>query len=146
MRLFALLLLAAPLSAQQTVIVPNVDVAAPNVTNEVTVNVPPLDSALVAAQIARDEAAIRQMEIIAAYFEDCGCTSQGGSRATQVATGGIALFLGLIWWELRKGSKDGIDGAPGKDGKDGADGQDGIHGRIGHPKPPPFSDDEGSES
>ncbi len=128
------LLFVGPLSAQQTVVVPDVNVTVP--VPEVTVNVeaPPPDP----EAVAREEAAIRAEERIAdaieAWVENCGCVSQGSSGVTQIATAGIVFALGLIWWELRKGNTNGVDGAPGRDGADGSDGtngQDGVDGRDG---------------
>ncbi len=131
-KLLALLLVAAPLgAAQQTVVVPDVNVENTNVIDgiqlDVTVTLPPPDS----AAVARDEAAARAMAAIEEYLANCGCMNQGPSGVTQVATAGIVLALGLIWLELRKGNKDGMDGAPGAPGHDGADGADGQDGQDG---------------
>jgi hypothetical protein len=129
--LICALLVASPLAAQDNTVITIQDTTVVNIFDNdstfIFIEQAPRDS----AQVARDEAAARAMSDIADYLENCGCVNQGTSRATQIATGGIAFFLGLIWWELRKGNKDGADGADGAAGKDGATGPTGPTGPPG---------------
>ena len=102
MRLLALLLLAAPLSAQQTVVVPDVIVENTNVIDgiavDVTVELPPPDS----AAVARDEAAQRSMDAIADYLQDCGCVSTGPTTVNVIANAGLTLAAFFIGWQLKR--------------------------------------------
>ncbi len=139
--LLVLLLLAAPLSAQ----LPETITLEPAVVNQgdIIINFDSLRAILEdvfavqepdSAEVARLELEARALRATIDWYENCGCVNQGTSRTTTIATGGIALFLGLIWWELRSGNRDGVDGkdgakgATGEPGSDGADGKDGADG------------------
>lgn len=125
MRLLALLLLAAPLSAQQTVVVPDVNVQVEPTPITIENNVQVMsDSAMVANFNAN-------MDAFRAYLEqerECN-TCGGASTTTKVAVAVLIPVLVWIAWELRgiKNNSAGIPGEPGKDGSDGVDGEDGHH-------------------
>ena len=124
MRLLALLLLAVPLSAQQTVVVPDVEnvinLPALEITNEITVM---SDSAMI-ANLNRNLEALR-VEIAAQECNTCG----GANTTTKIAVAVLIPVLVWIAWELRgiKNNSAGVPGEPGKDGVDGEDGEDGHH-------------------
>ncbi len=124
MRLLVLLLLAAPLSAQQTqtTLVPDVNVNLPpmEITNEITVM---SDSAMI-ANLNRNLEALR-VEIAAQECNTCG----GANTTTKVAVAVLIPVLVWIAWELRgiKNNSAGVPGEPGRDGVDGEDGEDGHH-------------------
>lgn len=107
MKLLALLLLAAPLSAQlpETITIEPAQVT--NIINldsialGVTVEYAPRDS----AAVARDEAAQRTMDAIAEYLENCGCVNTGPSTVNVIANAGLTLAAFLIAWQL-KGIKE----------------------------------------
>lgn len=98
--LITVLLLSAPLSAQQTVVVPDVNVEVENVIDSISVHVtleqPEPDS----AQIARDEATERAMEAIAEYLATCGCMESGSSSV--VTNAGLTLAAFFIGWQLKR--------------------------------------------
>ncbi len=134
-KLLALLLVAAPLGAQE--IPRNISIVP--ATNDITINVdslaftlevPPPDS----DAVAREEAAIAAEERIAdaieAWVENCGCVDQGPTTVNVIANAGLTVAAFLIAWQLRgiKNRPGGGDGADGQDGQDGADGQDGRDG------------------
>ena len=98
--IFTVLLLAAPLSAQQTVVVPdvNVEVQVEPTPIEITIEVPPPDS----ASAARDVAAQRAMESIADYLENCGCLNQGTSTVVRVGQGALVLAAFFIGLQLKR--------------------------------------------
>ena len=125
------LLCAAPLSAQQTVVVPDVSVVVepPAITNEITVNVPPTDSAKAAVQQQFHEAAI-------AYMESCNCMGGGTSMTTKVALGVVAPILLWMAWSLHKSSRDSPDHHPGERGPQGEPGERGPQGEPGEPGEP----------
>ena len=96
MRLLILLLLAAPLSAQQTVVVPDV-------TN--TINLPPLevvneitvmtDSAMI-ANLNRNLEALR-LEIAAQECNTCGT-----SNVVRIGQGALVLIAAFMAWQVKK--------------------------------------------
>ncbi len=89
---------AVPLSAQvqSTTLVPDINVVVNGDTIVVNVEVPPPDS----AQVARDEAALRAMEAIAEYLENCDCADRGSSNVTVVANAALTVAAFLIVWRL----------------------------------------------
>lgn len=97
-----LLLLAVPLSAQQTVVVPDVNVEIENLIDSIqvslTVEMPPPDS----AQVARDEAAQRAMDAIADYLAYCGCVNTSPSTVNVVTNVGLTLAAIFIGWQLKR--------------------------------------------
>ena len=100
MRLLVLLLLAAPLSAQepQTVVVPNVEITVPvpEVFNEVNIEVPMSDS-------IRDARIADALESIAAAIEAQGCDTCGGtSNVVRIGQGALVLAAFFIGWQLKR--------------------------------------------
>lgn len=99
---FAIILFAAPLSAQQTVVVPNVNVEVENVIDSIrlnlTVTMPEPDS----AQIAREEEGLRLTQALADYMENCGCIDRGSSNVSVVANAGLTLAAFFIGWQLKR--------------------------------------------
>ncbi len=134
--LFALLLLAAPLSAQQTVVVPdvNVPITVEPTPIEITVQVQGPDSAQLAA-------ALRAQEAIAAYFENCGCINTGPSKLSVASNAALTLAVLIVAWRVGKGRPDhhpgetGPQGIPGPPGEPGEPGERGPHGPQGEPGP-----------
>ncbi len=127
----ALLLLAAPLSAQvpdRFVIEPAQVTLGDNIIKldsiNLTVTMPATDSVAAAVQQQFHQAVI-------SYLETCGCMESGPSPVNQIATGGIVLALGLIAWQL-KGIKDktGVEDAP-LDPEPDADHPDDGYGESG---------------
>ena len=100
-------LVVAPLSAQDQVGTIRVDAPAVEITNdhpitnEITLELPPPDS----ASIARDEASERAMNAISDYLATCGCVDSGPSNVSVVTNIGITAALFFIGWQL-KGIKD----------------------------------------
>ena len=96
MRLLILLLLAAPLSAQQTVVVPDVEntINLPplEITNEITVMT---DSAMI-ANLNRNLEALR-LEIAAQECNTCG-----GSDLVRVGQGALVLIAAFMAWQVKK--------------------------------------------
>lgn len=96
------LVVAAPLSAQQTVVVPDVNVDIENVIDSIgvilTVELPSPDS----AQVARDEAAQRAMDAIATYLEDCGCVNAGPTTINVLTNAGLTLAAFFIGWQIKR--------------------------------------------
>ena len=126
MRLLALLLLAAPLAGQQTVVVPDVNVQGDSIfiTNEVNVEV--MSDSVMIANLNRNLEALR---VIIAEQE---CNTCGGANTTtKIAVAVLIPVLVWIAWELR-GIKNNSEGVPGPAGQDGSDGQDGEDGEDGH--------------
>ena len=92
----ALLLLAAPLSAQQTVVVPDVVVPITVPVPEVTVNVPPsMSDSTRAVNLALNNELLRQL------LERDGCNTCGGANGTTVAVSVLIPVLLWMAWELR---------------------------------------------
>ncbi len=119
-----------PLTAQQTVVVPDVNVENTNVIDgiqlDVTLTMPPCDSACV----ARDEATQRFRDRFVEWMDTCGCVNQGPATTVNVISN-IALTLAvlLVAYQISKGredGKDGVDGQAGPQGEPGQDGQDGT--------------------
>ena len=96
MRLLILLLLAAPLSAQQTVVVPDVSVVVepPAITNEINVEVMS-DSAMI-ANLNRNLEALR-VEIAAQECNTCGT-----SNVVRVGQGALVLIAAFMAWQVKK--------------------------------------------
>ena len=98
MKLFILLLFAFPLSAQQTVVIPdmNIIVEPTPIVNEITVIVEaaPLDS----AGVARQEAATQAMADIVIYLAER--EPVGTSNVIRIANAGLTLAAFLIVWRL----------------------------------------------
>ena len=96
MRLLILLLLAAPLSAQQTVVVPDVtntiNLPPLEITNEITVM---SDSAMI-ANLNRNLEALR-VEIAAQECNTCG-----GSDLVRVGQGALVLIAAFMAWQVKK--------------------------------------------
>ncbi len=143
--LLTLLLLAAPLSAQQTVVVPDVTVPITNVIDgirlDVDVQLPPTDSARAAVQQQFHEAAI-------AYMENCGCMNTGPSTATVVSNAALTVAVLLVAWRIGKNEHSGhSDGQPGETGLRGVPGMDGATGPEGPegPQGPPGEKGEPGE-
>ncbi len=122
MRLLILLLLAAPLSAQQTVVVPDVNVQVEPTPITIENNVEVMSDSAMIANLNRNLEALR-VEIAAQECNTCG----GANTTTKVAVAVLIPVLVWIAWELRgiKNNSEGIPGQPGKDGSDGVDGVDG---------------------
>ena len=135
-----LFLLAAPLSAQQTVVVPDVIVTVEPTPIEITVEAQPLDS----AQVARDEAAQRAMEIIADYLETCGCVNTGPSTVTVIGNAALTFAVLLVAYQVGKERPDhhpGPAGPPGEPGPAGPTGETGPPGERGERGEPGNSDE-----
>ena len=100
--LLAALLLAVPLAAQQTVVVPDVDVTVENridsIAVGVTVTFPEPDS----ASVARSEAAERAMRAIEEYLAECGCTGGGTSAIVRVGQGLLTVAAFWIGYQLKR--------------------------------------------
>ncbi len=135
--LLAAFLIVAPLSGQQTVVYPDVQID--NIVNveptpiEITVM---SDSAMI-ANLNENLEALRE-QIAAGECNSCG----GTSTTTKFALGVVGPLLLWMAISLHRGSKDSPDhhpgergpvgpagppgpqGEPGKDGKDGKDGED----------------------
>ncbi len=122
MRLLILLLLAAPLSAQQTVVVPDVNVQVEPTPITIENNVEVMSDSAMIANLNRNLEALR-VEIAAQECNTCG----GANTTTKVAVAVLIPVLVWIAWELR-GIKNNSEGIPGADGKDGSDGVDGVDG------------------
>lgn len=120
------LLVASPLAAQQTVVVPDVTINLPplEITNEITVMT---DSAMI-ANLTRNLEALR-VQIAERECNAC----EGANTTTKIAVAVLLPVLVWIAWEIRGIRKNsaGIPGEPGKDGADGKDGQDGQDGEDG---------------
>lgn len=103
MRLLVLLLLAAPLSAQQTVVYPDVQI-------DNTVNVEPTpieitvmtDSAMI-ANLNRNLEALR-LEIAAQECNTCG-----GSNVVRIGQGALVLIAAFMAWQVKKIADRGPD-------------------------------------
>jgi len=100
MRFFILLLLATPLSAQQVVVVPDIQ-------NTVNVEPTPIEIPVEAATpdsaaVARDEAAQRAMDAIADYLAECDCLNQGTSAVVRVGQGALVLAAFWIAYQLKR--------------------------------------------
>ena len=100
MRLLILLLLAAPLSAQepQTVVVPNV-------LNEITVGPTPVeifvqpamsDSAMI-ANLAENNRLLREMLV-----QERECCGGGGSTVVRIGQGALVLIAAFMAWQVKK--------------------------------------------
>ncbi len=131
-------LVAAPLSAQQTVVVPDV-------VNEITVNG---DTIVVIVNVGADcdstcrrEAADRQTETIRQILTSDRPRST--TRVVQVANVGLTVAAFLIAWKISKlepgasgsaGEKGspGEPGPPGEPGEQGPPGKDGQDGEGSH--------------
>lgn len=126
----ALLLLAAPLGAQQqsTTLVPDINVNLPplEITNEITVM---SDSAMI-VNLAENNRLLREMLLADRECDTCG----GANRTTKIAVAVLIPVLAWIAWEIRglKNATGSIPGEPGQDGSDGQDGQDGQDGKHDH--------------
>lgn len=94
--------LAAPLSAQQTVVVPDVIVEVENVIDSVLVNVTLKQEPRDSAQIAREEASERAMDAISEYLATCGCVDSGTSNVSVVTNVGLTLAAFFIGWQLKR--------------------------------------------
>ena len=96
MRLMILLLLAAPLSAQQTVTIPppdiNVNLPPLEITNEITVMT---DSAMI-ANLNRNLEALR-LEIAAQECNTCG-----SSNVVRAGQGVLVLIAAFMAWQVKK--------------------------------------------
>lgn len=140
MRLLILLLLAAPLSAQQTVVVPDVNVQVEPTPITIENNVEVMSDSAMIANLNRNLEALR-LEIAAQECNTCG----GANTTTKVAVAVLIPVLVWIAWELRgiKNNSEGIPGERGRDGKDGVDGEDGEDGHHDHRRK---HDDESGES
>ncbi len=145
MRLMLLLLLAAPLGAQQTVVVPDVNVPITVSPTPFVNNINVMTDSAMIANLNENLRLLRE-DIAAGECNTCG----GANTTTKVAVAILLPVLVWIAWELR-GIKnnsersggvgaqgvggingvDGQDGADGTDGADGADGQDGAPGADG---------------
>lgn len=97
---FYFLFQVVPLTAQQTVVVPDVivEVQVQPTPIEIILEVPPPDS----ATVVKDEATQRAMESIADYLENCGCLNQGTSTVTRVGQGALVLAAFFIGWQLKR--------------------------------------------
>ena len=132
-KLLLALVLAAPLSAQQTVVVPDVNID--NVVNidslrvDVTVELPPPDS----AKIAREEAAERANNAIAEYIATCDCIDRGPSTFNYVANSLLTAAVIVIAWKI--GKEKGAPGERGPAGETGPQGPAGERGPIGETGP-----------
>ena len=95
-KILLILLLAAPLSAQQTVVVPDVlvEVEPTPLTIQNTVEVMP-DS------IRLDRIA-DALEGIAEAIAECGCMDQGTSRVVRLGQGALVLAAFWIGWQLKR--------------------------------------------
>ncbi len=142
MRLLALLLLAAPLAAQepQTIVVPNVE-------NNINIQFDSLRAILedfLAAQPAPMSDSVRQanfdrnMEAFRELLAEDDEEEATSTTTTIVNVGRPAFIVLLSLLGLRKlgqivdaleagAGKDGQDGQDGTDGTDGTDGEDGSH-------------------
>ena len=102
MKLLALLLLVVPLSAQQTVVVPDVVVEVENVIDSIVVNLTLEQEEPDSASVAREEAAERAMEAITDYLENCACVDRGPTTVNVVANAGLTLAAFFIGWQLKR--------------------------------------------
>ncbi len=122
MRLLVLLLLAAPLSAQQTVVYPDVQI-----DNTVNVEPTPIEITVMSDSVMISNLN-RNLEALRQQIAD---SERGGANTTtKIAVAVLIPVLVWIAWELRgiKNNSAGIPGEPGRDGSDGVDGQDGEDG------------------
>ena len=143
--LLALLLLAAPLSAQDR----DIAIVPAEQTNNIYIQFDSLRAILEDIFAGRQESMsidtmnvrlAEQNEILRQMIEqDRECNTCGGVPVTQISTGAIAVILTLIWFKM--------DGK-GKNGTNGVDGQDGMTGPQGEPGPqgPQGDDGESGES
>lgn len=142
-RRFCLLLVTgvlwvSPLSAQQTVVVPDVDITVNGDT--IVVNVTVMSDSTMLANLNRNLEALHQQ------IADSECNTCGGANTTtKIAVAVLIPVLVWIAWELRgiKNNSAGVPGEPGKDGSDGVDGEDGTDGHHDHGH---RDDDESGES
>ncbi len=128
---FLLLLLAAPLSAQQTVVVPDVNVDIENVIDSVAVSVTLEQPAPDSAQIAREAATERAMDAISIYLETCGCVDRGPSTVNVAANVILTAAVVVIAWKI--GKEKGPRGPAGTPGDRGPAGEPGPAGPQGEP-------------
>ena len=96
MRLLALLLLAAPLSAQQTVVYPDVQI-------ENTVNVEPtpieitvMSDSVMLANLNRNLEALREQ------IAEQECNTCGGSDVVRIGQGALVLIAAFMAWQVKK--------------------------------------------
>ncbi len=103
MRLLALLLLAAPLSAQQTVVYPDVQI-------ENTVNVEPtpieitvMSDSVMLANLNRNLEALREQ------IAEQECNTCGGSDVVRIGQGALVLIAAFMAWQVKKIADRGPD-------------------------------------
>lgn len=103
MRYLILLFLAVPLSAQQTIVVPDVNVVVEPtpITNEINVEV--------MSDSVRLDRIADALEGIAEAIAECGCEDQGTSTVVRVGQGALVLAAFFIGYQLKRiaDSKDG---------------------------------------
>ncbi len=143
MRLLAMLLLAAPLAAQQTVVVPDVIVEVENVIDSIAVSVTVGRAERDSAEIARDEAAQRAIDNIATYLETCGCMNTGPSRAVVIGNAALTFAVLLVAYQIGKGRPDHHPGEAGPAGERGPPGESGSPGPPGEAGPPGLPGERG---
>lgn len=91
----ALLLLAVPLSAQQTVVVPDVRNEITNLIEDIALSLT-ITHQPDSAEVARQEESLRLTQNLADFIEECGCIG-GGSSSTTVQLG-VSVALPLLTW------------------------------------------------
>ncbi len=125
--------LAASLSAQQTVVVPDVNVEVTNVIDSVLVSITLEQPVADSAQVAREEAAERAMDAISEYLATCGCVDGGPSTYNVVANVVLTAAVVVIAWKIGKEQgPPGVTGTPGERGPAGETGPQGPRGDTGH--------------
>ena len=105
------LAIAAPVTGQDQVGTITVDAPAVEITNEhpitneITLELPPPDS----ASIARDEASERAMNAISDYLATCGCVDSGRSNVSVATNVGLTFAALFIGWQLKRIADNGPD-------------------------------------